>query len=67
MDRLHAIVAGGKHADDGPFQRDSGYKWQLDSSNDYWAEVQGGTLVLVSRYGGDKHKTLVAFVKAWLS
>ena len=67
MTRLHAIIGRGAPQDNGPFQRDTGYKWQLDSSNDYWAEVRGDTLVLASRYGGDRHKTLVAFVEAWFA
>jgi hypothetical protein len=37
MKRLEQIVSG--HGD-GPFKKDSGYKWQLDSSNNWWANIR---------------------------
>jgi len=65
MRRLHAVIAGSAHQDNGSFKRDTGYKWQLDSSNDWWAEVRDDNLILAWRYDGDKAKALVQFVKAW--
>ena len=56
MKRLHDIVSGGP---DGPFEKDDGYKWQLDASNNWWAELRHGAsdppgekhiLVLCARY-----------------
>jgi hypothetical protein len=65
MNRLHAIIAGNKHPDNGPFERNTGYKWQLDCSNNFWAEVRGDVLVLACRYDSDRTKTFVEFVKEW--
>lgn len=52
MQRLHRIVSGN---DDGPFSKDYGYRWQLDGSNDWWAEVrEGNLLVIANRYSQEK-------------
>ena len=56
MKRLHEIVSGGP---DGPFKKDDGYHWQLDSGNNWWAELRHAEndkpgektiLVLCARY-----------------
>lgn len=56
MKRLHEIVSGGP---DGPFRKDDGYNWQLDSGNNWWAELRHAEddalgektiLVLCARY-----------------
>jgi hypothetical protein len=56
MKRLHDIVAGGP---DGPFEKDHGYSWQLDSGNNWWSELRHAEndkegektiLVLCARY-----------------
>lgn len=47
MKRLHQIVSG---TGDGPFSKTSGYKWQLDASNDWWAEIREGNLIVAHRY-----------------
>ena len=65
MERLHGIVAGGTK--DGPFKKESGYRWQLDGSNDHWADVEDGKLVLAERYSQEKLDALVNFCKVWLS
>jgi hypothetical protein len=48
IQRLHDIVSGVPK--DGPFEKDSGYHWMLDSSNNWWADFEGETLVLAARY-----------------
>lgn len=51
MRRLHQIIDG---SGDGPFRRESGYTWQVDCNNDWWAEIcQDGddrVLVVACRY-----------------
>jgi hypothetical protein len=49
--RLHQIVSG---SGDGPFAKEHGYKWQLDASNNWWAELQGNKLVIAHRYSAEK-------------
>jgi hypothetical protein len=60
MTRLRNIVSSGL---DGPFERDDGYKWQLDASNNWWAELRTAendkpgektSLVLCARYHDEK-------------
>ena len=60
MMRLRQIVSGGP---DGPFEKDDGYKWQLDASNNWWAELRVAEndkpgektiLVLCARYHGSE-------------
>ena len=67
MRRLNRIISSGARRGNGPFKKKDGYKWQLDGTNDWWAEIEDGKLVLGSRYGGPSAITLVAFCKAWLS
>ncbi len=53
---------------DGPFgPRDTGYRWQLDGSNDWWAEVKGDTLVLACRYERQPLAELATWVAAKVS
>ena len=64
-DRLHQIVDG---TGDGPFLQKSGYQWQLDSANNWWADVreagvEGRSLVVAHRYGhADKVQTWLEYV-----
>ncbi len=51
MRRLHQIVSGDGN---GPFAKDSGYPWQLDCSNDWWASLDGTQLTVAHRYRQDK-------------
>lgn len=51
MKRLHQIVSG---TGDGPFSKTSGYAWQLDASNDWWAEINEGRLIIAHRYTQQK-------------
>lgn len=64
MKRLNGIVSG---SENGPFKKDDGYRWMLDGSNDWWAEIRDGKLVLACRYSQEKLDALVNFVKIWLS
>jgi len=64
MRRLHNITSGTGR---GPFKKDTGFPWQLDESNDYWAEVEDGKLVLGCRYSGERAHAFVAFCKIWLA
>jgi hypothetical protein len=64
MKRLHQVISG---TSDGPFQKDSGYKWQLDASNDWWAELRGDELILACRYNQAKLEALAAFCTHLLS
>jgi hypothetical protein len=64
MKRLNRIIS--PH-DYGLFKKDTGYGWQLDSSNDYWAQIRDGKLVLAYRYGPtNRFLAFVQFVKEWL-
>lgn len=60
MQRLNAMVSGTNH---GPFSKDSGYKWQLDGSNDWWAELRGDTLVVAHRYKQESADALAGLAK----
>ena len=62
--RLHDIISG---SGNGPFKKDSGMAWQLDGTNDWWAEVNEGKLTICSRYGGERFHTLISFCKIWFS
>jgi hypothetical protein len=63
MKRLKQIISGDEH---GPFRQTDGYDWQLDSSNDWWAELQGKNLVVAYRYGNsDVFTTLIPFLTAY--
>lgn len=64
MKRLNKIVSGNG---DGPYKKESGYAWQLDGSDNWWAEVRGDKLILASRYRYEKFTTFVEFCKVWLS
>lgn len=52
MKRLHCILRG-PSTSDAPYQKTSGYKWQLDDSNDWWAQVSEdrSQLTIAYRYG----------------
>ncbi len=64
MWRLKQIISGDGY---GPYKKDSGYAWQLDASNDWWAEIRNGTLIVAYRYGeSDKFKTLVPYLREYL-
>ena len=64
MMRLHCIIS---NAGLGPDRKESGYAWQLDSSNDWWAETRGGKLVLAYRYHEDRLNALADFCEVWLA
>ena len=65
MKRLNRIVSA---SDQGLFKKpNAGGSWQLDSSNDFWARIEDGKLVLSDRYSTERFKALVAFVKTWLA
>lgn len=51
INRVAQIVTG---TADGIFEKDSGYKWSLDSSNDWWMDKdpETGEFILAYRYGG---------------
>jgi hypothetical protein len=64
MKRLHQIISGNG---DGPFrlkhEASRPHRWQLDSSNDWWAEIQGKDLVLSCRYNAEKLKAFASFAQ----
>ncbi len=60
MKRLNQMVSGN---DCGPFKKDSGYQWQLDGSNDWWASIEGNTLIVEHRYRQEKADALAALCK----
>jgi len=62
--RLHHILSD---SDDGPFAKDSGYKWQLDASNNWWAEIKEDKLILATRYSKEKLDALGHFVELFLA
>jgi hypothetical protein len=66
MERLGGLISGPNQT--GPFKKpgDNDQGWQLDGGNNYWARIVEGKLQLSSRYGGEKFKVLVAFVRVWL-
>ncbi len=51
---------------EGPFgPRDTGYRWQLDGSNDWWAQITlEGELILAARYSYQPLKELAGWVAA---
>lgn len=53
MRRLHGMIRADGN---GPFKKDSGYNYQLDSSNDWWAKIEGNKLVLACRYPYQERK-----------
>jgi len=62
MTRIKEILSGSEIP--GPFKHDSGYSWQLDATNDWFAEVRDGKLIIAYRYGSTpKFKTFVAYLK----
>lgn len=64
MRRLNRIISANDH---GLFKKpNAGGSWQLDSTNDFWARIEDGKLVLSDRYSTERFKALVAFVKVWL-
>ncbi len=65
MKRIARIVCD---TDEGVFSKDTsfggGYKWQLNSGNDWWAEIEDGVVKIKYRYGRDEFmKGLEAFLK----
>lgn len=64
MKRLCQIISGDSN---GPTKQNSGYAWKLDGSNDWWAEIKEGKLIIAYRYGEDRLNALVAFCEEFLS
>lgn len=64
MTRLHHILSD---SNDGPFSKDNGYKWQLDASNDWWAEIREDKLIIATRYSKEKLDALGNFVQLFLA
>ena len=68
MKRIKGIVSG--PFGHGPYKKPDGYAWQLDDSNDWWAEVvqegDGRQLRLATRYSQAKLDAAVAFIKVFL-
>jgi len=68
MNRLHRMITCSDNGgDDGPFEKDSGYKWQLDASNDWWAELRGDTLVIAHRYKQEAAYALGGLAKHFMA
>ncbi len=75
MNWLHDVISGPSRSgvndglfENGPFEKESGYHWQLDASNDWWAEIREDKLVLAWRYPNTVFfDVFVAFVTAWLA
>jgi len=63
--RLRDIICGSDTR--GPFEKESGYRWQLDESNDWWAELRGNLLVVDSRLRGDDLEKLLPWLEAVFS
>ena len=63
MRRLTVVICG--EDSQGPFKKDSGYKWQLDPANNYWASVENGKLVIAYRYDPKRLAVLAAFCELW--
>jgi len=62
MERLKEIISGTTSG--GPFDKQGGYKWQIDSSNDWWAEINpDGQLVLAYRYGKDRLEAVATWLR----
>lgn len=60
MTRLHQIVKG---SGEGPYWLEDEKKWQLDSSNDWWATLEGGSLVVVARYPNQPLEEVMALAE----
>lgn len=63
MTRIKQIISGDEN---GPFEQKTGYKWQLDGSNDWWAEIRGNNKIVIAyRYGeSKKFKTIAPYLAA---
>lgn len=65
MRTLHGLLTGRSPRDkEGhpPFKKGNG-NWQLDSSNDWWAWLEGDTLVIHYRYGQDRLDAYATWVR----
>ena len=65
---MHQIARclGVMSAEFGPFLKRDGKNWQLDSSNDWWAHLEGQELTLTTRYRDKKLKALADYVEAFM-
>ncbi|OGF25867.1 hypothetical protein A2331_04750 [Candidatus Falkowbacteria bacterium RIFOXYB2_FULL_34_18] len=43
MQRLKEIISGNQNE---PYKKDEGYDWQLDGSNNWWAQIRSKKLVI---------------------
>ena len=64
--RLKAILSADPH---GPFKQNSGYDYQMDSGNDWWAEIRNGPalsryLIVAHRY---KSPAVMTALKVYLA
>lgn len=48
------------------FVKESGYKYQLDTSNNWWAGKEGDEFVLAYRYGDATQMQMLKSVIEWL-
>lgn len=61
MTRLHQIISG---FGEGPYKSlGSDHKWQLDDSNDWWARIENGKLILTCRYNYEKLAAFASFAR----
>lgn len=63
MKRLQEIISGDKYTE--PYRKENG-SWQLDSSNDWWARIEEGKLILSARYSQKKLDALATFVEEFM-
>jgi len=51
-----------------PFSKDSGYKWQLNASNDWWMGVdqETGEYILAGRYASQKLMDALKVLTEWI-
>lgn len=51
-----------------PFKKDSGYRWQLDASNDWWMDIdrETGEYILAYRYGQEDTLKAIKIVLEWI-
>lgn len=64
MDMLHCILCGVPARADGdgvPFKKSNGH-WQLDPSNDWFAWIEEGSLVINYRYGKERQDALCGWL-----
>jgi len=66
MRQIRKLI-GEKENDSLPFRKESGYDWQLDCGNDWFAEIKKDKLTVVYRYGEEYLNRYFPTIKEFFS